>query len=59
MGGKGVRGSNRRGSMSILTVGIHRETPLNINLNINNERQDCKIGTICISGDTSERGEDG
>jgi hypothetical protein len=26
-------------------VNIHRETPLNINLDINNERQDCKIGT--------------
>jgi hypothetical protein len=23
-----------------------RETPLNIDLNINNERQDCKIGTV-------------
>jgi hypothetical protein len=21
--------------------------PLNINLNINNEKQDCKIGTVC------------
>jgi hypothetical protein len=21
---------------------------LNINLNINNERQDCKIGTMCV-----------
>jgi hypothetical protein len=25
--------------------GICWEAPLNINLNINNERQDCKIGT--------------
>jgi hypothetical protein len=33
-------------------VGIHRETPLNINLNINNERQDYKIGTV---GGTSGR----
>jgi hypothetical protein len=23
------------------------ETPLNINLNINNENQDCKIGSVC------------
>jgi hypothetical protein len=28
-------------------VETHRETPLNINLNINNERQDCKIGIVC------------
>jgi hypothetical protein len=27
-----------------------RHTPLNINLNINNERQDCKIGTVCVWG---------
>jgi hypothetical protein len=27
-------------------VRIHRETPLNIDLNINNERQSCKIGTV-------------
>jgi hypothetical protein len=32
--------------LSILTAGIHRETPLNISLNINNERQDCKIDTV-------------
>jgi hypothetical protein len=30
---------------------------LNIHLNINNERQDCKIGTVCV-WDIS-RGEDG
>jgi hypothetical protein len=28
-------------------VGIHQETPLNIDFGINNERQDCKIGTLC------------
>jgi hypothetical protein len=28
--------------------GIHQETPLNINLNINIKRQDCKIGTVCV-----------
>jgi hypothetical protein len=28
-------------------VGIHWDTPLNINLNINNEKQDCKISTVC------------
>jgi hypothetical protein len=28
------------------TAGIHRETPSNINLNINNERQDCNIGIV-------------
>jgi hypothetical protein len=37
-------------------MGIHRETPLNINLNINNERQDYKIGTVCV-GCTSRRGK--
>jgi hypothetical protein len=28
-------------------MGIHLETPLNINLNINNEKQGCKVGTVC------------
>jgi hypothetical protein len=28
-------------------VGIHQETPLNIDLNISNERQECKIDTVC------------
>jgi hypothetical protein len=37
-------------------VGIHREPPLNIDLNINNERLDCKIGTVHVVG-TSGRGE--
>jgi hypothetical protein len=31
---------------SIITVGIHWETSLNNNLEINNERQDYKIGTV-------------
>jgi hypothetical protein len=31
------------GPESIITTGIHEETPLNIDLGINNERQDCKI----------------
>jgi hypothetical protein len=29
---------------------------LNINLNINNETQGCKIGTVLWEGDTSGRG---
>jgi hypothetical protein len=37
-------------------VGIHWDTPLNTNLNINNERQDCKVGTVCMGG-TSGREE--
>jgi hypothetical protein len=32
------------------TVGIHWETPVNINLNISNKRQDCKTGTVCGDG---------
>jgi hypothetical protein len=34
-------------------VGIHQETPLNTNLGINNERQDCKIvprGRVLVCG---------
>jgi hypothetical protein len=31
---------------STLIVEIHQETPLNIDLGINKERQDCKIGTM-------------
>jgi hypothetical protein len=30
--------------------------PLNIDLNINNERQDCKTGTVCV-GDNLMEGE--
>jgi hypothetical protein len=29
-------------------MGTHQETPLNINLEINNERQDHKIGTAYV-----------
>jgi hypothetical protein len=29
------------------TVGIDQESPKNIELEINNERQDCKIGMVC------------
>jgi hypothetical protein len=35
-------------------MGIHREAPLNINLNINKKRQDCKTG---MWGGTSGRRE--
>jgi hypothetical protein len=28
------------------SAGIHWNTPLNLNLDINNERQECKIGTV-------------
>jgi hypothetical protein len=31
--------------------------PLNINLNIKNKRQDCKIGTVCVVGYWWEWGE--
>jgi hypothetical protein len=27
-------------------MGIHQETPLNIDFGIKNERQDCEIGTV-------------
>jgi hypothetical protein len=37
--------------------GIHRETPLNTDFGINNERQHCKISTAW--GDTCGRGNDG
>jgi hypothetical protein len=33
------------------TVGIHQETPLNIDLVTNNKRQDCKIGTVRGEGE--------
>jgi hypothetical protein len=35
---------------------MHTGTPLNIDLNINNERQDCKIGTVYDWGGTGGRG---
>jgi hypothetical protein len=31
-------------------VGLHWEIPWNIDLNISNESQDCKIGTVCVGG---------
>jgi hypothetical protein len=40
-------------------VGIHWEIPLNINLNINNEKQDCKIGTMCMGGTSGRREGEG
>jgi hypothetical protein len=33
---------------SILTAGTHGENPLNTHFGINNERQDCDIGTECV-----------
>jgi hypothetical protein len=42
---------------SILTVGILWETPLNIHFETNNERQDCKIGSVHVcEGCLWERG---
>jgi uncharacterized protein YbbC (DUF1343 family) len=35
---------------------VGEDTSLNINLNINNEKQDCKIGTVC-ERETGVRGE--
>jgi hypothetical protein len=50
VGVKGVRESNGRDwtGQSIPTVGIHWEITLNINLNNNNKKQDCKIGTVSV-----------
>jgi hypothetical protein len=31
-------------------VGIHHETSLNIDLEINNKREDFKIGKVCVWG---------
>jgi hypothetical protein len=51
VGGKG-EGSIREGvewtKQSILTAGMHQETLLKIDLEINNEGQDCKVGTVCV-----------
>jgi hypothetical protein len=33
-----------------LQWGIHGETPLNNDLGIKNEKQDCKVGIICVWG---------
>jgi hypothetical protein len=37
-------------------VGIHWDIPLNIDLNINNKKQYCKIGTVCVEGVLVEGG---
>jgi hypothetical protein len=42
-----LNGSNQ----SALTARIHWETPLNIDLDINNKRQDCKIDAMCGGGE--------
>jgi hypothetical protein len=34
---------------------VHSETPLNINLNITNEKQDYKIGTVYVGGYWGQR----
>jgi hypothetical protein len=41
----------------MLKAGIHREAPLDINLDINSERQDCKIGTVCVEEEYLLEGE--
>jgi hypothetical protein len=38
-------------------VGIHGDILLNVNLNINNENQDCTIGTVCAGGRVLVGGE--
>jgi hypothetical protein len=53
VGREGVRESNGRGEPAKVKYthsGVHRETPVNTDVGINNERQDCKIGTVCIEG---------
>jgi hypothetical protein len=37
-----------RAAGSFPKSGIHWETPLNIDFGINNERQDCKVGTVFV-----------
>jgi hypothetical protein len=56
LGGKGVWESNGTGWMDQVkdTHSGGGDTPLNINLNINNENQDCKIGTV-HEGETGGR----
>jgi hypothetical protein len=44
-GHKGVRESNERGWTDQSNIYPQRN-PFEISLNINNERQDCKIGTV-------------
>jgi hypothetical protein len=45
-------------SLIYLKLFVINITPLNVNLNINNEKQDCKIGTVCVEG-TSRRVKEG
>jgi hypothetical protein len=37
-------------SQKIFTVGIHQESPLDIDFGIKNERQDFKTGTVSTCG---------
>jgi hypothetical protein len=37
-------------------VGRHREISLSIDLGINNERQGCEIGIMCVGGSPCGRG---
>jgi hypothetical protein len=46
MGGRGV-GRLMEG-VKWTPSGNTLRNPLNIDLNINNKRQDCKIGTVCV-----------
>jgi hypothetical protein len=40
-------------------VGIHQETPLNIDLEINNEREDYKMGIVWGGGERVNEGDKG
>jgi hypothetical protein len=42
--------------LSIFTTGIYWETPLNIDFEITNERQDCTMNTVCEEYFGEERG---
>jgi hypothetical protein len=62
-GREGVReGSGRSWTdqSKVYSVGTHWATPLNTDLEFNNKRQDCRIGTgcVCVWGGTCERRED-
>jgi hypothetical protein len=53
VGAKEVRKSNGRVEWTRVKYTHSGHTlrhPLKINLNINNEKQDCKIGTMCVDG---------
>jgi hypothetical protein len=48
--------------IKVYTVRTHREIPLNTDFGVNNERQDCKIGTVCgvlVRGGIVSRGDEG